>query len=68
MRTDPDRPVHGLIQKALINANRYQIKPASARGYIVWLKTDVGWLSLRHVSTFEAGEAYACERLARLVE
>lgn len=61
--------LHGLIQKAQLDANRYCLKPASTWGWNVWLKRDdTGWQCIAQLPNEGAAQEYACERLARLVE
>lgn len=60
--------LHGLIQKAELDANRYQIKPASPFGYAVWKRSDPAWIKTAQFPNWQAAEDYVCGKLAELVE
>lgn len=60
--------LHGLLQKARLDAAKYQIKPATPFGYAVWKRSDPAWIKIAQFPDRQAAEDYVCGRLALLTE
>lgn len=59
-------PVHGLIQKALIDASTlpYKIYPGG-RGFRLWTMTPVGWKSIGELSDPQDAEDFLVGKLTQ---
>lgn len=63
--------VHGLIQKARLDASRYQILPGSDWGYVIWRQPiDCPWMwtAIAKRPCIGSAQEFACKELAELAE
>jgi len=59
-----ERILHGLLQKACLDASAYCIKPASDWGFNVWkFYEGIGWACLKQLPNRGAAEEWTCDQV-----